>query len=144
MPLHFPDGRLWLVNVNPASAIALRHPEGASAQPGIAALYEVCAHLHCAYKWVSVNGRFECPCHGAKFLEDGTRIDGPAIRDLDRFVIRAVDANGKVLAATKLGDADSDPTVGQPIALPAGAATLLVDTGKRIKGRRRIGPATVP
>jgi hypothetical protein len=59
------------------------------------------------------------------------RVDGPARRNLDVFVVTAVDANGATLATT-------EPLVGNlqggAIALPAGTAKLIVNTGKRIVG----------
>jgi len=51
------------------------------------ALYMVCTHLGCLYKWEASNGRFECPCHGSKFTRDGHYIEGPAPRSLDYFEI---------------------------------------------------------
>ena len=41
-----------------------------------------------------------------------------------------------MLAETKTGDANSDPTVGLPIPIPAGTTAIIVDTGKRILGER--------
>ena len=143
-PAEFPEARFWLVNLDQKAVNDPRHPAGVTIQPGIMAIYKVCVHLGCLYRWTPGNDRFECPCHASKYLKDGTRVRGPAARDLDKFVVRALDADGNLLAATKVGDADSDPAVGQPIALPAGTAALLVDTGKRIRGRRRNGPGTVP
>ncbi len=51
------------------------------------AIYMVCTHLGCLYKWVSANNRFECPCHGSKFDHDGHYIEGPAPRSLDYFEV---------------------------------------------------------
>lgn len=51
------------------------------------ALYMVCTHLGCLYKWVEANFRFECPCHGSKFSHDGFYIEGPAPRSLDSFEV---------------------------------------------------------
>jgi cytochrome b6-f complex iron-sulfur subunit len=51
------------------------------------ALYMVCTHLGCLYKWEPANWRFECPCHGSKFTHDGFYIEGPAPRSLDSFEI---------------------------------------------------------
>ncbi|RIK41969.1 MAG: hypothetical protein DCC55_10170 [Chloroflexi bacterium] len=51
------------------------------------AIYMVCTHLGCLYKWVGANNRFECPCHGSKFSHDGYYIEGPAPRSLDYFEI---------------------------------------------------------
>lgn len=49
------------------------------------ALYMVCVHLGCLYKWEPSNTRFECPCHGSKYTHDGDYIEGPATRSLDWF-----------------------------------------------------------
>ena len=49
------------------------------------ALYMVCVHLGCLYKWEPSNTRFECPCHGSKYTHDGYYIEGPATRSLDWF-----------------------------------------------------------
>jgi cytochrome b6-f complex iron-sulfur subunit len=73
-----------------------------------------------------VTNRFECPCHGSKSPKDGTYIEGPAPRSLDRFVIRFLDAEGQVLAET-----DSQ---GEPLAVPDPNATMVIDTGKIILG----------
>jgi cytochrome b6-f complex iron-sulfur subunit len=51
------------------------------------AIYMVCTHLGCLYKWVEANFRFECPCHGSKFTHDGFYIEGPAPRSLDSFEV---------------------------------------------------------
>ena len=69
------------------------------------ALYMVCTHLGCLYKWEASNGRFECPCHGSKFTHDGFYIEGPAPRSLDSFEITiensevVVDTGSKILGA---------------------------------------------
>ncbi len=114
------QGRFWLVNLG----------------GGVLALYKVCTHLGCLYKWVPTNDRFECPCHGSKFEKEGDWIEGPAPRDLDRFVIRALDENGLVLTETPVGDANADPLAGSAIALPPNTVELQVDTGVRILGAR--------
>jgi cytochrome b6-f complex iron-sulfur subunit len=62
------------------------------------ALYMVCTHLGCLYKWEGSNNRFECPCHGSKFSHDGYYIEGPAPRSLDTFEITI--ENGEVLVDT--------------------------------------------
>lgn len=62
------------------------------------ALYMVCVHLGCLYKWVGSNNRFECPCHGSKYTHDGWYIEGPAARSLDTFELS--EANGEVIVNT--------------------------------------------
>ena len=133
-PKAFPEGRFWLVNLGQKSVADPRQPKDYAAQPGVTAIYKVCVHLGCLYKWVPTNDRFECPCHGSKYLLNGVRIDGPARRNLDTLIMQVVDGAGKVLAETKRGDANRDDTVGAPIDLPAGAAFIKIDTGKRVVG----------
>lgn len=118
-PRNYDRGRFWLTQV-----------EG-----GVLAHYVVCVHLGCLYKWVPSNHRFECPCHGSKFELDGTWIEGPAPRSLDRFVIQAEDVSGRLLAETRKGDANVDPSVGGPLPLPPGTVALKLDTGVTIRGR---------
>ena len=142
-PAEFPEGRFWLVNIGPQTAADPRHPEGVTTQTGLIALYKVCVHLGCLYQWNPTDDRFRCPCHASQYLKDGTRIRFPAARDLDQFSIQAINAEGNVLAANKVGDANSDPTVGQALTLPTGAVAIRVDTGKRLQGRPREGPGTV-
>jgi cytochrome b6-f complex iron-sulfur subunit len=71
-----PNGKFWWVNVE---------------EEGPRAIYMVCTHLGCLYKWVDENHRFECPCHGSKFTREGFYIEGPAPRSLDQFAVDAVD-----------------------------------------------------
>ncbi len=132
-PVGYPALRFWLVNVGPQGAA--RHatreqPEDgqvqSSGKEGVVALYTVCTHLGCLYKWVGVNGRFECPCHGSKYNTNGTYIEGPTPRNLDRMLVRFVDGSGKELGTTdKIGD---------PMPMPAGTAQIVIETGKIIRG----------
>ncbi|HHY55258.1 MAG TPA: Rieske 2Fe-2S domain-containing protein [Chloroflexi bacterium] len=76
-------GKFWLVNTT---------------DEGIKALYMVCTHLGCLYKWEQANFRFECPCHGSKFTREGYYIEGPAPRSLDTFLVTV--ENGEVAVDT--------------------------------------------
>lgn len=96
---------------------------------GLLALYKVCTHLGCLVPWVPSANRFICPCHGSQFQRDGTYISGPAPRALDRFVIRLIGADGRVLAET-------DPE-GYPVPVPDDNAEVVVDTSQRILGKPR-------
>lgn len=71
-PLPNTSGKFWLVNTT---------------DEGVKALYMVCTHLGCLYKWEPSTVRFECPCHGSKFSREGFYIEGPAPRSLDRFEV---------------------------------------------------------
>jgi cytochrome b6-f complex iron-sulfur subunit len=71
-PKPYTAGKFWLIQTQ----------EG-----GPKAIYMVCTHLGCLYKWEQSNIRFECPCHGSKFSHDGFYIEGPAPRSLDYFEV---------------------------------------------------------
>ena len=40
-----------------------------------------CPHLGCALRWNKQEHTWDCPCHGSRFDEDGTLLDGPANGD---------------------------------------------------------------
>lgn len=40
-----------------------------------------CPHLGCALKYNKEEHSWDCPCHGSRFGEDGTLLDGPATDD---------------------------------------------------------------
>jgi menaquinol-cytochrome c reductase iron-sulfur subunit len=46
-------------------------------------LTSVCPHLGCTVPWNKEKNQFVCPCHGATFTPDGTRISGPSQRGMD-------------------------------------------------------------
>jgi cytochrome b6-f complex iron-sulfur subunit len=96
-PTPYTDGKFWLVNTE---------------DQGPLALYMVCTHLGCLYKWAQSNHRFECPCHGSKFSREGYYIEGPAPRSLDTFAVSvdngmvAVDTGKKTLGEPALESPD--------------------------------------
>lgn len=114
-PQSDPIGKFWLVNTD----------------EGPRALYMVCTHLGCLYKWVDANKRFECPCHGSKFTREGDYLEGPAPRSLDQFVVE-VTQNGSVVASTQSADGGI-----QPPGAPAEGTEIVVKTGSRIQGPPR-------
>ena len=114
-PQSDPIGKFWLVNTD----------------EGPRALYMVCTHLGCLYKWVDANKRFECPCHGSKFTREGDYLEGPAPRSLDQFVVE-VTQNGGVVASTQSADGGI-----QPPGAPAEGTEIVVKTGSRIQGPAR-------
>ncbi|MFN8444505.1 MAG: Rieske 2Fe-2S domain-containing protein [Caldilineaceae bacterium] len=96
------DGRFWMVTTTEGKPKAI---------------YMVCTHLGCLYKWSDTNHRFECPCHGSKFSHDGFYIEGPAPRSLDYFAV--TEQNGQITVDTgkkQKGDPSGDsPAKGAPI-----------------------------
>jgi menaquinol-cytochrome c reductase iron-sulfur subunit len=46
-------------------------------------LSAVCPHLGCTVPWRGSKQEFICPCHGAVFSPDGTRVSGPTPRGMD-------------------------------------------------------------
>lgn len=46
-------------------------------------LSSVCPHLGCTVPWNAEKKQFVCPCHGATYMPDGTRISGPSLRGMD-------------------------------------------------------------
>lgn len=129
-PVSYDAGRFWLVNIGP-NQIERQYTQKPELEtdypqtPGVKALYKICVHLGCLYKWVPTNDQFECPCHGSKYLPTGVRVDGPARRNLDVFVVEALDANNAVLSTTSEDGQAIDIT---------GAAKLRISTGRRLVG----------
>lgn len=110
-PLQIPSGRFWLSNL----------PNDA----GFVALYGVCTHLGCLPKWVPLNDRFECPCHGSKYQQSGLWIEGPAPRSLDRFKTTVTFDDGSTAVTDDTGD--PIPLNGKKI------VKVEINTGARIK-----------
>jgi cytochrome b6-f complex iron-sulfur subunit len=135
-PKSYDAGRFWLVNLGGNRVNDPRLPKDYPQTTGVKALYKICVHLGCIYKWVPTNDRFECPCHGSKYLPTGVRVDGPARRNLDVFVVQALDADGKVITETKPTDGPLD---GSAIDITS-AAKLRINTGKRILGAPNTKP----
>lgn len=111
-PIDHPEGKFWLS----------RSREGS-----ILAIYKVCTHLGCLYNWQQQEHKFICPCHGSQFQLDGTYIQGPAPRSLDRFVVRLLDDAGEPVAVTD--------EQGNAIPLPEGDLQVLIETGQLVRGK---------
>src|SRR6266849_4471602 len=46
-------------------------------------LTSICPHLGCTVPWNKEKSQFVCPCHGATFTPDGSRVSGPSQRGMD-------------------------------------------------------------
>jgi len=111
-PVSKPEGRFWLSK------------PVIDGEETFVALYAVCTHLGCLPKWVDINDRFECPCHGSKFEKTGLYIAGPAPRSLDRFKTTIVFTDGTTAESNAVGD--PIPLNGKTI------QSIRVDTGTRL------------
>jgi cytochrome b6-f complex iron-sulfur subunit len=74
------EHRVWIV----------REPDG------FYALFAKCTHLGCTPRWLPVEEKFKCPCHGSGFRRSGINFEGPAPRPLDRYRI-ALAEDGQLL-----------------------------------------------
>ena len=54
-------------------------------------LTSICPHLGCTVPWNKEKNKFACPCHGAIFASDGTRVSGPSLRGMDTLETSARD-----------------------------------------------------
>lgn len=110
-PISIPSGRFWL----------------SQTEEGLMAMYAVCTHLGCLPKWVSTNVRFECPCHGSKFRANGTWIEGPAPRGLDRFPMVITYQDGSTVET----DVEGSPI---PLDPEKSIVSISINTGSRFLG----------
>ncbi|MFN8527758.1 MAG: ubiquinol-cytochrome c reductase iron-sulfur subunit [Anaerolineae bacterium] len=109
-PVNIPEGRFWISQ---------------TADEKLVVLFGVCTHLGCLPKWSDSNHRFECPCHGSKYQIDGTYIEGPAPRSLDRF---------DTVISFSDGSTATYDSVGDPVSIAGKTvANLAINTGKKLK-----------
>jgi len=64
---------------------------------GLMALWQRCVHLGCRVPECIPSQGFECPCHGSKYNFHGEYFDGPAPRNLDRFVVEVDDSGNFII-----------------------------------------------
>jgi menaquinol-cytochrome c reductase iron-sulfur subunit len=58
-------------------------------------LTSICPHLGCTVPWNKEKKQFICPCHGAIYAADGSRISGPSLRGMDS--LEASVQNGQLI-----------------------------------------------
>lgn len=54
------------------------------AQGQLSVLSPVCPHLGCQVSWNAAETTWDCPCHGSRFRTDGSVIEGPALKPLEK------------------------------------------------------------
>lgn len=92
---------------------------------GVIALVRACVFDETGVIWVWLNNRYECPRCGSKYRLDGTYIEGPATRGLDRFRVWVKTSEGRLSASE-----------GQPISVDD-AVQVFIDTRTIFPGQPR-------
>ncbi len=77
---------------------------------GFLAISAICPHLHCIVNWNEVFKKFECPCHGAKFNQNGEVLEGPPPRPLDLYKLQIVAGNLVIDRANPIERSKFDPS----------------------------------
>jgi menaquinol-cytochrome c reductase iron-sulfur subunit len=65
-------------------------------QGQLCVLTSVCPHLGCTVPWNTEKRQFVCPCHGATFSPDGSRVSGPSLRGMDALETSVADGQLQV------------------------------------------------
>ena len=68
---------------------------------GVYALFAKCTHLGCTPRWLTVENKFKCPCHGSGFYRTGINFEGPAPRPLERYRVVLADDGQIIVDKTK-------------------------------------------
>ena len=76
---HLGPGEGGLAKVDGQTVGAYRDPSGE-----VHAVSATCTHMGCTLQWNRAETSWDCPCHGSRFDCDGTVLEGPAVRALDR------------------------------------------------------------
>ena len=77
---------------------------------GFLAFSAICPHLRCVVNWNEMLKKFECPCHGAKFNQNGEVLEGPPPRPLDLYKLQIVAGNVVVDRASPIERSKFEPS----------------------------------
>jgi cytochrome b6-f complex iron-sulfur subunit len=77
---------------------------------GFLAISAICTHLRCVVNWNEMLKKFECPCHGAKFVQNGEVLEGPPPRPLDLYKLQIVAGNVVVDRASPIERSKFEPS----------------------------------
>jgi cytochrome b6-f complex iron-sulfur subunit len=91
-PLVFRAGNPDLYPIDSVTYIEAQEVYIVRTEQGFYAVSAVCTHLGCITSWHPEHNLIECPCHGSKFRQDGTKVAGPAPRPLPHFSIMLTEA----------------------------------------------------
>lgn len=95
-PTRFRAGNPDLYPVNSVTFLQEQQVYIVRTLAGFYAVSAICTHLGCVTQWKPENRLIECPCHGSKFRNDGSKVAGPAPRPLPHFLI-ALTADGELV-----------------------------------------------
>jgi cytochrome b6-f complex iron-sulfur subunit len=77
---------------------------------GFLAISAICTHLHCIVNWNEMLKKFECPCHGAKFNQNGEVLEGPPPRPLDLYKVQIIAGNVAIDRASPIERSKFEPS----------------------------------
>lgn len=99
-PLNFPKQLIKNFQVSPLKIEDIAVNEGGIVSVGgknyavykrsqteVIILSSVCTHMKCQLQWNSTEKTWDCPCHGSRFNTDGSVINGPAQKPLQRITL---------------------------------------------------------
>jgi glycine/D-amino acid oxidase-like deaminating enzyme/nitrite reductase/ring-hydroxylating ferredoxin subunit len=76
---NIPAGQARILPDGPGKKGVYRDPDG-----NLYAVSVRCTHLGCLLRFNSAEHSWDCPCHGSRFAPDGTVLEGPAVKALQR------------------------------------------------------------
>ncbi len=91
---------------------------------GLVALWQRCVHLGCRVPWCDSSIGFECPCHGSKYNAHGEYEDGPAPRNLDRFIVTVNDADELIIDTSPSAVVETPRSTSKTIEYPQGPSCI--------------------
>ena len=68
-----------------SNGLALIYLSAILSEINLIAVNPTCTHQGCSIDWKAKQGKFVCPCHGAKFAPDGKAQEGPAKKPLKTY-----------------------------------------------------------